>query len=506
MTAVGGLRGRVPRVPKDGAPKDAAPKDGAAAPSIGDLVRDLAGAGEVTSSPAAACLVAGSVPIESFDAVAVYAAAVEAGLEATLWLRPSEHFAMVGIGRAWSVEAAGPNRFDEADAAWRSLVAGARVSRPADVRGLGPVLLGGLGFTGRAPEPQGDWAPFGAASLVVPSLVALRSDRRSWLTASVVAGSAQAGAEGTRLERVWAQLAERARELAPGAGDPAPKPPDAHLTIDGEWPEAHQWRHIVALMAGAVGRGRLDKVVFARRVDMSSPATLDVPSALRRLAASAPESTVFAFRRGTRVFIGATPERLVRTDGRRYRTAAIAGSARRGSDPEEDAALAAELLASDKEREEHSVVVRAIRRQLAPISEQIEIAPEPGILVLRHVQHLVTEVAGTLRVQEGLLALAGRLHPTPAVGGEPRDLALAMIDEHEGFDRGWYAGPVGWLSSGGDGEMMVALRCGLVEESRVTLFAGCGIVADSDPDREWEESRIKMRAVAAALGRAGDEP
>ena len=496
MTVLSKLRGLAPGERADGALESA----------IGDLVGEPAVAGEVAVAAEAAGLVSGSVPIESFDAIALYSAAVEAGLESTLWLRPSEHFALVGIGRAWSVEAAGPDRFGDADAAWRSLVAGARLSRPAEVRGLGPVLLGGLGFTGRAPQPQGDWAPFGAASLVVPSLVALRSDRRSWLTASVVAGGEAARVEAARLERVWAQLAARATELAPGAGDPATKPPDAHLAIDGEWPEAHQWRHIVALMAGAVGRGRLDKVVFARRVDMSSPGALDVPSALRRLAASAPESTVFAFRRGTRAFIGATPERLVSTDGRRYRTAAIAGSTRRGSNPAEDAVLAAELLASDKEREEHSVVVRAIRRQLAPISERIEIAPEPGILILRHVQHLVTEVSGTLRVQEGLLALAGRLHPTPAVGGEPRDLALAMIDEHEGFDRGWYSGPVGWLSSGGDGEMMVALRCGLVEENRVTLFAGCGIVADSDPDREWEESRIKMRAVAAALGRAGDEP
>jgi isochorismate synthase len=470
------------------------------ASSIHHVVGEAAGAG------AAAGLVAGSVAIESFDAVALYSAAVEAGLEAALWLRPSEHFALVGIGRAWSVEAAGPERFRDADAAWRSLVGNARLSRPVEVRGLGPVLLGGLGFTGRAPGSQGEWAPFGAASLVVPSLVALRSDRLSWLTGSVVADGGSASADVDELERIWAQLADRASELAPRAGEPVPKPPDAPLAIDGEWPAAEHWRHVVGLMAGAVGRGRLDKVVFARRVDMSSPAPLDVPSALRRLAASAPESTVFAFRRGTSTFMGATPERLVRAAGRTYRTAAIAGSIRRGSDPAEDSALAAELLASEKEREEHAVVVRAIRRQLAPISERIEIAPKPGILVLRHVQHLVTEVAGTLRVQEGLLALAGLLHPTPAVGGEPRDLALAMIDEHEGFDRGWYAGPVGWLSADGDGELMVALRCGLVDGSRVTLFAGCGIVADSDPDREWEESRIKMRAIAAALGRAGDEP
>ena len=473
--------------------------------ALGDLIEREAAGG-------AAGLVAASVPIGEFDPVSLYAAAVEAGLEAAVWLRPSEDFALVGIGRAWVAQAAGPERFREEDAAWRSLVAGARLSRPADVRGLGPVLIGGLGFSGRAPRPEDDWAPFGAASLVMPSLVALRSEGASWLTASVVAAGAgraageAAGADAAELDRTWARLAGRADELARREAESAPKPPEAPLAIEKELPGVQHWRHVVGLMAGAVGRGRLDKVVFARRVDMSSPADLDVASALRRLSASAPESAVFAFRRGPRTFMGATPERLVRSDGRTYLTAAIAGSIRRGSDAAEDAALAAELLASEKEREEHAVVVRTIRGQLGPISERIEIAPEPGILVLRHVQHLVTEIAGTLRVQEGLLALGGLLHPTPAVGGEPRDLALAMIYENEAFDRGWYAGPVGWLSAGGDGELMVALRCGLVEGKRAALFAGCGIVADSDPDREWEESRIKMRAVAAALGRPGDEP
>jgi isochorismate synthase len=454
----------------------------------------------------AATLVAVSIPTEPLDPIALYAAATEAGLEASLWLRPSEDVALVGIGRAWSVATAGPGRFGDTDAAWRSLVESARISGPADLRGSGPVLLGGMGFSGRTPAPQGEWASFGAGSLVLPSLTALMSGGGSWLTASIVSPGSAVAAEALELERVWSRLVSRAVELAPSHGAPAPKPPDAPLSTDREWPAEQQWRHVVGLMAGAVGRGRLDKVVFARRVDMSSPAALDVPSALRRLAASAPESAVFAFRRGTVEFIGATPERLVRAEGRNYRTAAVAGSTGRGADAAEDAAFAAELLASEKEREEHAVVVRAIRRQLAPISERIEIASQPRVLVLRHVQHLVTEIAGTLRVQEGLLALAGHLHPTPAVGGEPRDLALSMIDEHEGFDRGWYAGPIGWLGASGDGELMVALRCGLVSGPRVTLFAGCGIVADSDPGREWEESRIKMRAVAAALGRPGDEP
>ena len=127
-------------------------------------------------------------------------------------------------------------------------------------------------------------------------------------------------------------------------------------------------------------------------------------------------------------------------------------------------------------------------------------------MTLRFVQHLATEITGTLPEAHGLLSLAALLHPTPAVGGAPRDLALGFIDEHEGFDRGWYAGPVGWLGPDGDGELCVALRCGIVDRTRATLFAGCGIVADSDPDAEWEESRIKLRAVVSALGIPGDEP
>jgi len=148
--------------------------------------------------------------------------------------------------------------------------------------------------------------------------------------------------------------------------------------------------------------------------------------------------------------------------------------------------------------------VAMLRDVLTPIAERLEVAAGPGVLALRHVQHLVTPMEGTLRDQAGILALAERLHPTPAVGGEPREAALALIAEHEGFDRGWYAGPIGWLGADGDGELMVALRCGLVAGRLATLFAGCGIVADSDPGREWEESRIKLRPVVSALGRLED--
>ena len=184
---------------------------------------------------------------------------------------------------------------------------------------------------------------------------------------------------------------------------------------------------------------------------------------------------------------------------------AVAGSIRRGADAPRTRPSAAELLASEKDREEQAIVVDSIRAQLAPIAETLEVAPEPSVMTLRFVQHLATEISGTLPEARGLLSVAGLLHPTPAVGGEPRDVALALVDEHEGFDRGWYAGPIGWLGADGDGELCVALRCGIVDRTRATLFAGCGIVADSDAAAEWEESRIKLRAVVTALGIPADE-
>ncbi len=442
------------------------------------------------------------------DAIALFAAARELDLEAALWLRPSDGTALVGIGRAWAVEPVGPTRFADAARAWRNLHAGADSGDDGPPsgdlpRGAGPVLLGGLGFTGREPSLDGPWRSFGAASLVLPQLTFARTAGGAFVTAS---GSAAAADTPRSIARRWDVLAARGRELAPAPGALVARPAGAPLVVDGEQPDRATWDRVVGLFAGAVGRGRLDKVVLARCVELRAPLELDAVNALRRLAAAGPESATFAFVRDGVTFLGASPERLAWTEGRVFRSVAIAGSAPRGADAAEDAHLAASLLASDKEREEHGVVVAMLRDALQPIAERLEIAPEPAVLPLRHVQHLVTPVTGILREETGILAFAERLHPTPAVGGEPRDAALDLIAEHEGFDRGWYAGPVGWLGADGDGELMVALRCGLVEGQRATLYAGCGIVADSDPACEWEESRIKLRPVISALGRLEDRP
>ncbi len=440
-------------------------------------------------------VIAAGVAVPAMDPIALFAAAAEAELEAALWLRPSQGLAFVGIGRAWAAEGAGPSRFHDAEAAWRGLVREASLEGDAT-----PTLLGGLGFTGRPPAADDPWAPFGPSSLVLPKLLLAKRDGAATLTAAAI-GAPDPHAVDAR----WESLADRARALTPPAAGMVARPVFATLRTDRVQPDRPTWHRLVETMAGAVGRGRLDKVVLARRVDLRSPVELDVPNALRRLAASAPESTIYAFRRAGRTFLGATPERLVRVEGRTFITAAIAGTIGRGADAAEDEALARDLLASEKDREEHAIVVTSIRELLAPVADTLTVAPHPSVMTLRHVQHLATEISGTLPEAAGLLALGERLHPTPAVGGEPREAALAMIDEHEGFDRGWYAGPVGWLDADGDGELCVALRCGIVDRTRATLFAGCGIVADSDPAREWEESRIKLRAVVSALGIPEDD-
>jgi isochorismate synthase len=273
------------------------------------------------------------------------------------------------------------------------------------------------------------------------------------------------------------------------------------MTVVGSVPTEETWRTVVGRFAGAVGRGRVDKVVLARRVDLATDRAIDVAATLRRLVASAAESTVFAIARGDAVFLGATPERLVRAEGRDALTVAVAGSAPRGSDAIEDDALAAGLLTSEKEREEHEVVVRMLRDSLAPLCDDLEIAPSPRVIRLRTVQHLCTDVTARLSDRSGILGLVGVLHPTPAVGGQPRGTALDLIRDQEGIDRGWYAAPLGWVDRDGDGEFVVALRSGVVRGDRAALFAGCGIVADSDPGREWDESRMKLRVLGAALGR-----
>ena len=239
-------------------------------------------------------------------------------------------------------------------------------------------------------------------------------------------------------------------------------------------------------------------MVLSLRVVATSASSFDQRAVLARLAAEYPQCYTFAFDS----FVGASPELLVRREGRALRSQPLAGSSRRGESPEEDAELGAALLASPKDRWEHDLAVVTVVEALHPLCRTLRIDPEPSLLRLANVQHLATEVVGELSGDPvpDALSIAGAVHPTAAVCGTPSRKALALIRELEGPNRGRYAGPVGWVDANGDGEWAIALRCAELSGTTARLFAGCGIVAQSDPRAELEEARLKLRPVRSALG------
>ena len=255
-------------------------------------------------------------------------------------------------------------------------------------------------------------------------------------------------------------------------------------------------------MAAAVDRIRsspVDKVVLARELTVEAPAAHDPAAKLGALRDLFPSCFCFCFGTPEAAFIGASPELLVRRSGAVAATVALAGTTSRSADPAVDDHLGEAMLRSPKVRDEHGIVVRRIERTLRPHSVWVHGEPEPFIVKVGNLQHLATPIRAQLAESHSAIELAGFLHPTPAIGGEPREPALRLIEELEGIDRGWYTGPVGWMDAAEDGEFCVGLRSALLRDRDAHLFAGCGIVADSDPAAELQESELKFEALLPLL-------
>ncbi|HEX2028223.1 MAG TPA: isochorismate synthase, partial [Nitriliruptorales bacterium] len=376
------------------------------------------------------------------------------------WLRRGE--GLVGWGEAARVDpGTGDERFLRAARALRALADDADTHDPVGRPGTGLVAFASFTFDPRAP----------GSLLVVPQVTLGRRGRVGWRT-TVGAGGAP--------ELVASPLAEHHGERIRSAGSSLP---------DVAWLEA---------VAGAVHRiaaGELDKVVLARDHTVWSRAPFDARVLARRLAARFPDCWTFL----CEGLLGATPELLIRRTERRVASLVLAGSAARGADPDEDRRLGEDLLASKKDRHEHELAVASVREVLAPRCLRLRLDDEPSLLRLANVQHLATRVSGTLGEDATALELAGALHPTAAVGGVPTEVALRVIRELEGMQRGRYAAPVGWVDARGDGEFGIALRCAELDGARARLFAGSGIVAGSLPEDELEETWWKLRAMQSAF-------
>ncbi|HEX3542119.1 MAG TPA: isochorismate synthase [Acidimicrobiales bacterium] len=409
----------------------------------------------IETSVAPADLVARTVPLP--EGADIDLVALGGTTDAVLWHR--EAFALAGRGAALRLVL--PGGLDDAGYVLeilRAIPTDDQVGRP----GCGPVVIGALPFDRHRP-----------ALLTVPAVTVGRDlTGQRWLTT--------VGPAETTLSDAL----------------PPYEPPDSFSLVS---PRSHaDWAALIAATVAALRQGELDKVVLAREVIVTANREFLPADILRRLDTLYPSCMVFS----TGTFLGASPELLVSRQGRRVRSHPLAGTVARSGDPTADAALTGRMLGSAKEREEHRLVVAEVAAALGPVCRALDVPEGPGIVALRNVSHLGTLIEGELEGDDvTALDLVARLHPTPAVAGTPTDAAVAYLTAVEGFDRGCYAGPVGWMDRQGDGEWAVAVRSAEVRGNTARLFAGVGVVPDSEPAAELAETQLKLQALLAAVVR-----
>ncbi len=396
------------------------------------------------------------------------------------WRRPDEGVVLLGLGRAISVEQQGEQRFSSLGREWEQLQEGWTHLNQGSANPRARAFMG-FAFDGES-HSSGDWAGFPNTVLVVPQLLLEWRNGHCMLTFTHLRRRAE------RPEQVIAEWLSALRGAVFGERRVS-GPPACRLHTLQELPEPERWQQGVAEAVEAIGSGAMTKVVLAREVQLGFGQAVDHRSLLERLGRDYPGCTLFAVRFDGATLVGATPERLLSINQGEVTSDALAGTL--------DARQATGTEAMV--RHEHRPVVDAILSALAPHCTGLQAGRRPDSLRLQQLSHFYTRVRGRLKPGSEPFALLEALHPTPAVGGLPRPAALQWIREHEGIERGWYTGAVGWLGGAGDAELSVVLRCGLVQGRKARLYAGAGITAVSDPAAELAETRLKLAALLDRL-------
>jgi salicylate biosynthesis isochorismate synthase/menaquinone-specific isochorismate synthase len=427
------------------------------------------------------------------DPAATVFASRRAGERWFAWEQPDrQRFALGALGAAHVVESApAGDRFRGAARECSEVMRDAVLGEPPDRLAAGPVWVGGFSFFpdgGREPH----WASLPAILLALPELSLARTGDATAATVNVLC---RPGDDAPALvERAVARLASLRHDPLPMADpDPAGGYDMASVASPREYERA------VGQAVRRIRAREVDKVVLAREVRVGSGRPFNPGAVFDALRSGYPSCYCFCVGTPEAAFVGASPELLVRRAGAVVSTVALAGSARRSADPSVDDHLGERLLHSPKDLDEHRIVVRTIERSLEPLSIWVAAADEPAVVKVANIQHLGTPVRAQLADPRSVLELAGALHPTSAVGGEPWSAADPLVRALEQLDRGWYAAPVGWMDAAEDGELCVALRCALLQGGTAHCYAGVGVVADSDPEAELAETELKLQAIVPAL-------
>jgi len=377
-----------------------------------------------------------------------------------------------------------------------------------------PMAVGGFSFTSRQRPSTEIWEGWEDGVLWIPRLLFFQRGTRTGVCLTLVVEPEQT-LEQVRelLIRSLAELeGEISRFTVCGLAGGRTGQGKNSISVNSVRPGSSarkEWCERVERAQKAIGEGEFDKVVLARSEEWHAPggSSFDAFQTAHRLRQEYPTCKVFMFQlEDGSAFVGATPELLLGLEGAKVEAVSLAGTARRGQSVEEDVLLGDALVASAKDQHEHRLVTEAIRQSFEPVVENLEIAKEPHLLKLQNVQHLETPIRAQLDRTRGIMELVSRLHPTPAVGGTPSLEAQRWLLENESLERGWYGGLVGFVTSGGDGLFAVAIRSALMRPDRAWAFAGAGLVADSDPELEWEETALKLQAMCESFVVRSVEP
>jgi menaquinone-specific isochorismate synthase len=412
------------------------------------------------------------------------------------WARPDRDLQHLGLGEAWRTTASGRQRFDTLSNALCQLERNWQRGHQSGSPSPSPGVFCALAFAPDDPMTA-CWQGLPNSILLVPRLLLRCKAGQTSLTFTCT------GKELQQAEAVlsdWSGLIKQLFQAV--SASLMPHEEDSHQAVRVTPPTDTSWIEAVQRAIGSIKSGQLDKVVTARRVRVEASRSFQATKILSRLARLYPSCLLLSIKLGGNTVVSATPERLASLRNRSIRCDALGGTTGRSQDSGRDRQLALRLLNSRKTQHEHALVVESIQAALDPLCHQLALPDTPAVVKLRNLQHLWTGIKGTLRTGVSLLDAARRLHPTPAVAGTPTATACRWLQDHENLARGWYSGIVGWLQPNGDGELSVLLRCAVLQGRRAELFAGAGIVADSDPQAELQETEIKLRAMLEAMQQA----
>lgn len=426
-----------------------------------------------------------TLKIKAIDPFAFYNIKTFSNREKFFWKSDDDTYYIIGLGFIESFTGSETDsRFQNVKVYWDALLSHSHIDNPYDLNGTGPLIFGGFSFDPHS-EKEEEWSNFHDFLFYLPAFMLTISEGQYYLTVNAIGNQ-------ELLDQRVEEFIRLTENLEQNLIQPVEMRSSEELNVE-------QWLQSVDDIVNNLNYTSLKKVVLARKMKIEFHDFISSNVVLRNLLMQQPRGFIFSFATDEGCFLGASPERLVKKSENHIYSVGLAGSIARGSNEKEDIDLGNQLLQDDKNLFEHELVVAMVEDALKPYCINIHIPEQPTLLKMPDIQHLFSPVTGKAKSDTSIFDIVEQLHPTPALGGVPTTKAMEVIREKEQMDRGFYAAPIGWADYRGNGEFIVAIRSALMKRNSATLYAGCGLVANSKPQDELLETRIKFQPMIRAL-------